>query len=89
MKLSKKSEKLLKELIEIRFVKSQKKGWVAIVQGDRDWDSGISEDEMFKKLNSMAPPQINMDNFPISKIYFNQKNWAKDHIKFMNKNRGI
>ena len=68
MKLSKKSEKLLKELIEIRFVNSQKKGWVAITKGDRDWNSGISEDELQKHL---------------------QKNWAKDHIKFMNKNRGI
>ena len=51
MKLSKKSEKLLKELIEIRFVKSQKKGWVAITKGDRDWDSGISEKEMLIKLD--------------------------------------
>ena len=72
MKLSKKSEKLLKELIEIRFVKSQKKGWVAITKGDRDWNSGISEAEMFEKLNSMAPPQINMDNLPFNKIQINK-----------------
>ena len=68
MKLSKKSEKLLKELIEIRYINSQKKGWVAITSNDRDWDSGFTENEL--------------------KDYF-QKNWAKDHIKFMNKNRGI
>ena len=54
MKLSKKSEKLLKELIEVRFVKSQKKGWVAITKGDRDWDSGISEDEMMNHLINEA-----------------------------------
>ena len=35
--------------VEIRFVKSQKKGWVAITRGDRDWDAGISEDEMMNK----------------------------------------
>ena len=51
MKLSKKSEKLLKELIEVRFVKSQKKGWVAITKEDRDWNSGISEKEMLIKLD--------------------------------------
>ena len=51
MKLSKKSEKLLKELIEIRFVKSQKKGWVAITKEDRDWNSGISEKEMLIRLD--------------------------------------
>jgi len=59
MKLSKKSEKLLKELIEVRFVKCQKKGWghkgwVAITKGDRDWDSGISEDEMMNHLINEA-----------------------------------
>ena len=48
MKLSKKSQKLLKELCEIRFVNTQKKGWVAITKGDRDWDSGISEKELQK-----------------------------------------
>jgi hypothetical protein len=46
MKLSKKSRNILKELIEIRFVQSQKKGWVAITKGDRDWEFGISEKEM-------------------------------------------
>ena len=54
MKLSKKSEKLLKELIEVRFVKSQKKGWVAITKGDRDWNSSISEDEMMNHLINEA-----------------------------------
>jgi len=54
MKLSKKSCKLLKELIEVRFVKSQKKGWVAITKGDRDWESGISEDEMMNRLINEA-----------------------------------
>tara|TARA_B100001245_G_scaffold232578_1_gene214937 strand:- start:218 stop:409 length:192 start_codon:yes stop_codon:yes gene_type:complete len=48
MILSKKSMKILKQLIEVRFVKSQKKGWVPIVRGDRDWNSGISEDELLK-----------------------------------------
>lgn len=48
------TEKILKELCEVRFVKSQKKGWVAITKGDRDWDSGISEDEMMNRLINEA-----------------------------------
>ena len=54
MILSKKSRKLLKELCEVRFVKSQKKGWVAITKGDRDWNSGISEDDMMNHLINEA-----------------------------------
>jgi len=54
MILSKKSRKLLKELVEVRFVKSQKKGWVAITKGDRDWESGISEDDMMNHLINEA-----------------------------------
>ena len=51
MKLSKKSRNLLKELIEIRFVQSQKKGWVAITKGDRDWEFGkLMSQEEIKKL---------------------------------------
>ena len=38
----------MKNKTEIRFVKSQKKGWVAITKEDRDWNSGISEDELFE-----------------------------------------
>ena len=48
------TEKILKELCEVRFVKSQKKGWVAITKGDRDWDSVISEDEMMNRLINEA-----------------------------------
>ena len=48
------TEKILKELCEVRFVKSQKKGWGAITKGDRDWDSGISEDEMMNRLINEA-----------------------------------
>ena len=48
------TEKILKELCEVRFVKSQKKGWVAITKGARDWDSGISEDEMMNRLINEA-----------------------------------
>lgn len=44
----------MKNKTEIRFVKSQKKGWVAITKGDRDWDSGISEDEMMNRLINEA-----------------------------------
>ena len=40
--------------VEIRFVKSQKKGWVAITKDDRDWDFGISEDEMMNHLINEA-----------------------------------
>ena len=44
----------MKNKTEIRFVKSQKKGWVAITKGDRDWNSSISEDEMMNHLINEA-----------------------------------
>ena len=44
----------MKNKTEIRFIKTQKKGWVAITKGDRDWDSGISEDEMMNHLINEA-----------------------------------
>ena len=44
----------MKNKTEIRFIKSQKKGWVAITKEDRDWDSGISEDEMMNRLINEA-----------------------------------
>ena len=40
--------------VEIQFVKSQKKGWVAITKADRDWHFGISEDEMMNHLINEA-----------------------------------
>ena len=41
----------MKNKTEIRFIKSQKKGLVAITKGDLDWNSGISEKEMLIKLD--------------------------------------
>ena len=67
MKLGKKSLKIIKEAVEIRFVKSQKKGWVAITRGDRDWDAGISEDEMMNKLINEAEHRMVMQDFEASK----------------------
>ena len=42
MKMSKKSLNILKEAIEVRYVNSQKEGWVPIVKGDRDWHSALT-----------------------------------------------
>ena len=35
---------------ETRFVKSQKKGWVEVKKGDRDWNSGIPKSLFLKEL---------------------------------------
>ena len=76
MKLGKKSLKIIKEAaeridpprgVEIRFVKSQKKGWGAITRGDRDWDAGISEDEMMNNLINEAEHRMVMQDFEASK----------------------
>ena len=57
----------MKNETEIRFIKSQKKGWVAITKGDRDWDAGISEDEMMNKLINEAEHRMVMQDFEASK----------------------
>tara|TARA_B100000686_G_C16421622_1_gene777457 strand:- start:236 stop:454 length:219 start_codon:yes stop_codon:yes gene_type:complete len=46
MRMSKKSLNILKEAIEVRYVNSQKEGWVPIVKGDRDWDSALTLKEL-------------------------------------------
>ena len=35
---------------EIRYVKSQKRGWVAINKNDRDWLYSVSEEVMYKRM---------------------------------------
>ena len=57
----------MKNETEIRFIKSQKKGWVAITKGDRDWDAGISEDEMFNIQVNEAEHRMVMQDFVASK----------------------
>ena len=35
---------------EVRYVDSQKYGWVAITEGDRDWDFGVTEKIMVEQM---------------------------------------
>ena len=35
---------------EVRYVDSQKYGWVAIKEGDRDWDFGVTEKIMVEQM---------------------------------------